>query len=95
VGIAVNRFLPWLTRALNTPAPALQMPVSHLLGSREVTLLTPELLRTVHRAGKQVHVWTVDDPRLIERLLDLGVDGIFTDRIDTLKDVLTSTGRWV
>jgi glycerophosphoryl diester phosphodiesterase len=49
----------------------------------------------VHRAGKQVHVWTVDDADTIGRLLDLGVDGIFTDRIDTLKDVLTAQGRWV
>jgi glycerophosphoryl diester phosphodiesterase len=94
-GVAANRFLPGLTRVLNTPAPALQIPVSHLFGSREVTVLTPQLIRTVHRAGKQVHVWTVDDAETIARLLDLGVDGIFTDRIDTLKDVLTEHGRWV
>ena len=94
-GVAANRFLPWLTRVLNTPAPALQIPVSHLFGSREVTVLTPQLIRTVHRAGKQVHVWTVDDADTIVRLLDLGVDGIFTDRIDTLKNVLTEHGRWV
>jgi glycerophosphoryl diester phosphodiesterase len=94
-GVAANRFLPWLTRVLNTPAPALQIPISHLFGTREVTLLTPQLIRTVHRAGKQVHVWTVDDADTIARLLDLGVDGIFTDRIDTLKDVLTAQGRWV
>ena len=94
-GVAANRFLPWLTRVLNTSAPALQIPISHLFGTREVTLLTPQLIRTVHRAGKQVHVWTVDDADTIARLLDLGVDGIFTDRIDTLKDVLTEHGRWV
>jgi glycerophosphoryl diester phosphodiesterase len=94
-GVAANRFLPWLTRVLNTPAPALQIPISHLFGTREVTMLTPRLIRTVHRAGKQVHVWTVDDADTIARLLDLGVDGIFTDRIDTLKDVLTAQGRWV
>jgi glycerophosphoryl diester phosphodiesterase len=37
----------------------------------------------------------VDDAATIARLLDLGVDGIFTDRIDTLKNVLTEHGRWV
>jgi len=94
VGVAVNRFLPWLTRALNSPAPALQIPVRHVLRGRQVTLVTPELLRTVHRAGKQVHVWTVDDAAEMERLLDLGVDGIFTDRVDTLRDVLTARGLW-
>ena len=93
-GVATNRFLPWLTRVLNTPAPALQIPVRHLLGRREVTLLTPALIRAVHRAGKQVHVWTVDDAPLMEWLLDQGVDGIFTDRVDTLKDVLQARGRW-
>jgi glycerophosphoryl diester phosphodiesterase len=93
-GVAANRFLPWLTRVLNTSAPALQIPISHLFGSREVTLLTPELIRSVHRAGKHVHVWTVDDAGTIARLLELGVDGIFTDRIDTLKGVLTEHGRW-
>ena len=93
-GVATNRFLPWLTRVLNTPAPALQIPVRHLLGRREVTLLTPALVRAVHRAGKHVHVWTVDDAPLMEWLLDQGVDGIFTDRVDTLKAVLQAHGRW-
>jgi glycerophosphoryl diester phosphodiesterase len=30
----------------------------------------------------------------MERLIDIGVDGIFTDRIDTLKDVLVERGLW-
>ena len=93
-GVAVNRFLPWLTRVLNTPAPALQIPVRHLVRDREVMLLTPRLVRAVHRAGKHLHVWTVDDAATITWLLEQGVDGIFTDRIDTLKDVLTAHGRW-
>ncbi len=93
-GVAANRFLPWLTGVLNTSAPALQIPVRHLLAGREVTLLTPALIRAVHRAGKHVHVWTVDDAPLMEQLLDLGVDGLFTDRVDTLKDVLVGRGRW-
>jgi len=93
-GVAVNRFLPWLTRALNSPAPALQIPVSQVLRGRRVTLVTPALLATAHRAGKQVHVWTVDDAAEMERLIDLGVDGLFTDRVDTLKEVLTGRGLW-
>ena len=51
-------------------------------------------MRTAHRHGKQVHIWTVDDEAQIERLLDAGVDGIFTDRPDTLKTVLQRRGRW-
>jgi glycerophosphoryl diester phosphodiesterase len=72
----------------------LQIPVRHRLAGRPVTLVTEDLLETVHRAGKQVHVWTVDDRSEMERLVDLGVDGIFTDRIDTLRGVLTARGLW-
>lgn len=94
LGVAGNRFLPWLTWALNTPAPALQIPVRTKVLGRDRTILTPALIRTAHRAGKQVHIWTVDDLELMERLIDAGVDGIFTDRIDTLKAVLTQRGLW-
>ena len=93
-GVAVNRFVPWLTWALNSPAPVLQMPAAYPLGGRQVSVLTPALIRAVHRAGKRVQIWTVDDSEMMERLIELGVDGIFTDRIDVLKDVLVSRGMW-
>jgi glycerophosphoryl diester phosphodiesterase len=94
LGIAFNRFAPWLTWALNTPAAALQMPIRAKLLGRRVQILTPALVRAVHRAGKQVHIWTVDDSVVMEELIDAGVDGVFTDRIDTLKNVLTEHGLW-
>lgn len=93
-GIAVNRFAPWLTRALDSPAPALQLPVDQRVLGRDLRILTDRLVRTAHARGKQVHVWTIDDEAQIERLLDAGVDGIFTDRPDTLKKVLRRRGRW-
>jgi glycerophosphoryl diester phosphodiesterase len=94
LGIAVNRFVPWVTWALNTPAPVLQMPLSIPVLGRQLPLVTPALIDAVHRAGKKVQIWTVDDPETIERLIDAGIDGIFTDRIDTLKDVLIKRGLW-
>ena len=47
-----------------------------------------------HRIGIQVHVWTIDDPDRMEQLLDLGVDGIMTDRIDILANVYRNRGHW-
>jgi glycerophosphoryl diester phosphodiesterase len=93
-GVAVNRFLPWLTWALNSAAPVLQLPVAYPFRGRMVTVLTPALVSAVHRAGKRVQIWTVDDAETMNELIDLGVDGIFTDRIDVLKDVLVQRGLW-
>lgn len=45
-------------------------------------VLTPALLRAAHRHDVEVHVWTVNDPAAMRRLIDLGVDGIVTDRAD-------------
>lgn len=94
VGIAVNRFLPWLTAVLNTSTPVLQLPVDRRLLGRRLEVLTGGLIAAVHRAGKHVHVWTVDDRVEMERLIDAGVDGIFTDRIDVLKQTLLDRGLW-
>lgn len=93
-GVLWNRFAPWLTGLLNSPAPAFQLPISHRWHGRQIRILTPRLIAAAHRAGKHVHVWTVDEAAEIDRLLDAGVDGIFTDRVDTLKDVLTSRNLW-
>ena len=57
-------------------------------------IITPAFLRRCHRAGLQIHVWTVNDPADMERLLDLGVDGLISDRSDVLAGILSSRGDW-
>ncbi len=47
-----------------------------------------------HRRDVPVHVWTIDDPAEMEALLDLGVNGIMTDRPTLLKEVLIRRGEW-
>lgn len=47
-----------------------------------------------HRLGVPVHVWTVDDPDAMDTLLDMGVDGIMTDRPAVLKEVLQRRATW-
>ena len=67
-----------------------QLPVA----MRGIRLVTAQTVAQAHRRGLQVHVWTIDDPAEMERLLDLGVDGIMTDRPAVLKDVLAGRGLW-
>jgi len=51
-------------------------------------LVTARTVRAVHTAGAEVHVWTIDDVADMTRLLDLGVDGIVTNRCDLLKGLV-------
>lgn len=72
------------------PAQALQVPVRQ----GRLPIVTPGFVRRTHRLGLHVHVWTIDDPDQMHRLLDLGVDGIMTDRPAVLKQVLESRHAW-
>ncbi len=57
-------------------------------------LATPAFLGGMRRAGLQIHVWTVNEPAMMRRLLDLAVDGIMTDDTVALRDVLTGRAQW-
>lgn len=91
--IVAYRFSPTAAiakRLTSRRCAALQLPVRQ----GRLRLVTAGLVRRAHANGVQVHVWTVDDPAEMGELLDLGVDGLFTDRTDVLKDVLTTRGQW-
>lgn len=68
----------------------LQVPATF----RGRAVVTPATVAAAHAAGRPVHAWTVNEPAEMRRLLDLGVDGLITDRADLLRDVLESRGQW-
>lgn len=70
---------------------AAQIPITDPKGR---PLATPELVEVAHRHGIVVHVWTIDDPDEMRRLLDIGVDGIMTDRPAVVREVFEERGIW-
>ncbi len=71
-------------------AVSAQVPVSY----GRLKVISPVFIRAAHSAGLEVHAWTIDRPDEMRRLLDLGVDGIMTDRPDLLRTVLLERGEW-
>ena len=69
---------------LSGPAAALQIPVTWY----GVPLVTRRLVEAAHAGGRLVHVWTVNRRIDMEQLLELGVDGLITDRPDLLRDLV-------
>ncbi|MDG2427855.1 MAG: glycerophosphodiester phosphodiesterase [Acidimicrobiales bacterium] len=68
----------------------LQVPVRQ----SGILLVDKRFIDHAHRHGLQVHVWTIDDPDEMHRLLDLGVDGLMTDQPTILRDVLIERNAW-
>lgn len=91
-GVAVATHGFGLRRLLPDAGKALQVPVRH--GGVPLTLIRPDVIRLAHAAGRVIHVWTVNEEAEMHRLLDLGVDGIVSDDITTLKRVLVGRGLW-
>jgi glycerophosphoryl diester phosphodiesterase len=69
-------------------ADCVQVPVRR----GPIPIVTAGFVRAAHRANLPVHVWTVDDEATMHYLLELGVDGIMTDRPRLLRDVLAARG---
>ncbi|MGW2306041.1 glycerophosphodiester phosphodiesterase [Streptomyces sp. NPDC001809] len=84
-------------RSLGVPAAVRAGAVAAQVPERQggVPVVDRRFVREAHARGIQVHVWTVNDPARMHSLLDLGVDGIMTDQLETLRSVLTERGVWV
>ncbi|MEU5523289.1 glycerophosphodiester phosphodiesterase [Streptomyces sp. NPDC093250] len=91
-GVLNLRLRSWgIPAALRRSAVAAQVPEVQ----SGVRVVDHRFVRAAHARGLQIHVWTVNEPERMHRLLDLGVDGIMTDHIDTLRKVMEDRGIWV
>jgi glycerophosphoryl diester phosphodiesterase len=93
IGVGLRRYAPrrLADRLLAGRGVALQVPHRN----RGLHIVTPTFVTRAHAAGHPVHVWTIDEPQEMHELLDLGVDGLFTDRTDVLREVLVARGQWL
>jgi glycerophosphoryl diester phosphodiesterase len=97
VTVARLRFASWVpitavAKALGrTAAACAQVPPKKSI----VPLIDRRFLALAHELDLGVHAWTIDEADEMSRLLDLGVDGIMTDKPSVLKDVLVQRGQWV
>ncbi|MGH3391518.1 MAG: glycerophosphodiester phosphodiesterase [Actinomadura sp.] len=85
-----GRPLDKLVRLAATGVACAQVPYS--LG--RLPFVTEAFLDQAHSLGLKVHAWTVNDARTMERLLDIGIDGIMTDELITLRDIMITRGQW-
>ncbi|GGK06742.1 glycerophosphoryl diester phosphodiesterase [Streptomyces camponoticapitis] len=83
-------------RSYGVPAPVRDGAVSAQVPQRQsgLPVVDRRFVRTAHSRGLQVHVWTVNEADRMHALLDLGVDGIMTDQLETLRTVFTERGVW-
>lgn len=77
-------------KTVSPKAGCAQVPAS-IHGRR---LVDERFIRAAHRHGLQVQVWTVNSASEMHSLLDMGVDGIMTDKITLLRSVLMERGQW-
>ncbi len=91
-GVAWYGFAPLLRRLPLDSGAVLQVPARVL--RERVALVRRDVVDAAHAAGRLVHVWTIDAEAEMERLLELGVDGLVTNNVEALKQVLSRHGLW-
>jgi glycerophosphoryl diester phosphodiesterase len=89
-GVAAVWLAGWGLPLRGHGCAALQIPPSW----RGIPLATRRTVAAAHARGLQVHVWTIDEEAEMTRLLDMGVDGLISDRPSRLRDLLIRRGQW-
>jgi glycerophosphoryl diester phosphodiesterase len=59
-----------------------------------LTVVNERFIGNARRAGVAVHVWTINEASEMHRLFDLGVDGVMTDDVATLRNVMMERSTW-
>jgi glycerophosphoryl diester phosphodiesterase len=77
-GLLARRLAGWQVRCAQVPG----------------RVASGSFVRRAHALGLDVHVWTINERAEMIRLLDLGADGIMTDDIEMLREVLIERGQW-
>ena len=84
-----NEIVNLLLRSYSLPFPksvghCAQVPVSQW----GIPIVTKKFINCAHNENKLVHVWTINEEKEMNNLIDLGVDGLMTDRPSVLHKVL-------
>lgn len=69
-----------------SPGLCAQVPVSQF----GIPIVTKRFIKKIHDLNKLIHVWTIDETQEMYRLIDLGVDGLMTDKPTVLKEALVA-----
>ena len=78
-----------ISESYSPPMQALQIPEN--LGA--LSIVTKDFVENAHRKNLKVHVWTINETADMQRLSEVGVDGIMTDYPDRLLDLLKRAQR--
>ena len=77
-------------RNFKIDANCVQVPLKYF----EIKIIDRNFINYCHELNLKVHVWTINEIKEMEELLDLGVDGIMSDNLEGLKTVLTKRNLW-
>jgi glycerophosphoryl diester phosphodiesterase len=88
--LLLSSYSPRAAGLVRIQAGCAQVPLQ--LGGR--ALVDERFLAAAHARGLQVHVWTVDNEAEAAAMLDLGVDGVMTDRPAMVRELLEKRGQW-